>query len=156
MIYKDFGSVVLVFPVLLYVAMAFGQTTPARNTAVEEEIIQLETRMNEARLRNDVEGYNRYFSEDSFSTDTGGGTVEIGNKRPAPVNVTLGGARYESNVLDDVRVRVYGDAAVSTSRRTVKASEGGEVMQFRLRQTTVWIKQKDGWKIVATHATAIP
>ena len=114
--------------------------------------------MNAARLRNDVAAYSRYFADDTFSTDTGGRAREVGSKRTGDINVTLSGEKYESNEIDDLRVRVYGgDTAVVTGRRSIRArTKDGSIRNIELRYTNVWVKQDGQWKIVATHSTGIP
>src|SRR5207245_5226935 len=52
-----------------------------------------------------------------------------------------GDLRYESFGLDEVRIRVYGDAAVLTGRATVKLKYRGEDQQAELRTSDVLVKE---------------
>jgi ketosteroid isomerase-like protein len=120
----------------------------------EQEIMKLEHQYYQARIRNDVAGVNRLRSEDFFATGANGESEERGNKSRRDVNLNPRGGRWESVKLEDQRVRIYGDAAVSTSLRaaTMRTKEG-KTRVSKLRMTRVWVKQQGQWKMVAAQAT---
>ena len=60
--------------------------------------------------------------------------------------ITMGG---------DVEVRVYGDAAVSTSRVAIKGQYSGKVASGDYQSMTVWVKRAAGWQLVANQITPI-
>ena len=66
-----------------------------------------------------------------------------------------GDLRYESFGLDEVRIRVYGDAAVLTGRETVKLKYRGEDQQAELRTTEVFVKQAGQWQLAGLQLSPI-
>src|SRR5581483_10985114 len=64
---------------------------------------------------------------------------------------TSGDLRFQSITTDDVRVRVYGNAAVETGRSTMNGQDKGKTVPHDTRFTRVWIKQNGRWRLVANH-----
>jgi len=61
--------------------------------------------------------------------------------------ITLGG---------DIKVRVYGsDAAISTSRVTIKGKYSGKSVNGDFQSMTVWVKTSGSWQLVANQVTPI-
>ena len=56
---------------------------------------------------------------------------------------------------DDMKARVYGDAAVVTGRNTSKETLKGKDISGLYRWTDTWIKEAGRWQCVATHASMI-
>jgi ketosteroid isomerase-like protein len=71
--------------------------------------------------------------------------LEMCRKPPVPI---------ESFTIDDVSVRVFGDAAVVTGRTTV-AVGGASPLTVKLRFTDVFIRRSGHWLAVASQATTI-
>ena len=57
-------------------------------------------------------------------------------------------------IIDDVRIRVYGDVAVMTWKTFPRDNEGMTQGQGQ-RMMRAWVKQNDGWKLAATISTNI-
>ena len=54
--------------------------------------------------------------------------------------------------IEDLKVRIYENTAVTTFYRIGTVTEvGGVVRQVHLRISGVWIRQNDGWKLVHRH-----
>jgi ketosteroid isomerase-like protein len=60
--------------------------------------------------------------------------------------------KMESNTLDDMVVRVYGDTAVVTGRATAVGTLRGEPYP-RIRFTRVYVKHGASWKVVLFQQT---
>ena len=60
-----------------------------------------------------------------------------------------------SFVPDDIKVRVYGDAAVVTGRNTIRAQYKGKDASGQFRWTDTWTKRGGVWRCVATHSSKI-
>jgi ketosteroid isomerase-like protein len=58
-------------------------------------------------------------------------------------------------VSDDMKVRIYGDAAVVTGRNTTKETLNGKDTSGQERWTDTWIKKAGRWQCVATHSSNI-
>jgi ketosteroid isomerase-like protein len=64
---------------------------------------------------------------------------------------TSGDLRFQSITTDDVRVRVYGNAAVETGSSTMNGQDKGNAVPHDTRFTRVWVKQHGRWRLVANH-----
>jgi ketosteroid isomerase-like protein len=124
-----------------------------RDQTAEQEIEQAEHAYNEARLANDVAALNRMTAVDFFDVSARGTSREVGNRRTQPVNMTPSGLMEESE-LRDMRVRVYGDSAVSTykQRVDVRRSDGSEV-EVNVITTHVWVRGDGRWLLALMHST---
>ena len=58
-------------------------------------------------------------------------------------------------VHDDVRVRVYGDAAVATGRIRSEGTFRGQPRGGRTRFTRVFVRRGGRWQLVANQLTPI-
>ena len=62
---------------------------------------------------------------------------------------------FESNVIDDVSVMLFGDTAVVRGRTVVSATLNGAPVKARIRFTDVFIRRDSRWQAVASHASSI-
>ena len=53
----------------------------------------------------------------------------------------------------DVQVRVYGDAALMTSRNILRATFDGKDWSGELYLTDVWVRRDGRWQLVRRHAS---
>ncbi len=53
----------------------------------------------------------------------------------------------------DVRVRVYGDAALMTSRNILRGTFDGKDWSGELALTDVWVRRHGRWQLVRRHAS---
>ncbi len=56
----------------------------------------------------------------------------------------------------DLKVRAYGDTAVSSYRMAAEAQFDGQEIKRRLCITNVWMKRNSHWQIVARHTASLP
>ncbi len=127
----------------------------------EKEIMKLEKGWFEARIRNDTATFTRLLAEDFFVTSSSGKARVLGNKwgkrkdgTGRDVNIGASGDRFVAFNLEDRRVRVYGDAAVSTGLQSFKLeTKEGKIRDVIHRYTRLYVKQKGRWKMVAAQAT---
>jgi len=61
--------------------------------------------------------------------------------------------RYETS---DVRIKVYGHAAVATGRLQRSRTIGDRKIEDDLLFTKVYVRAGDRWQVVAFHASAAP
>ena len=64
-------------------------------------------------------------------------------------------SQAEPSTVDEVDVRIFGDAAVVTGRTHARGSLSGEPYDMQLRFTDVFVRRHEGWQAVASHATLI-
>ena len=132
-----------------------AQTPPqAQTESVEQELIKLENDWLQAFFENDDAFADRFLADDYLGTDEHG---NIKNKAQEIAEIKVGAHLSTSGVLDNIRVRVYGDAAVVTGRRIMKGLFQGKEYRSPYLWTDIFIKRGGRWQCVASHASkAIP
>ena len=63
--------------------------------------------------------------------------------------------RIDSMVIDDVRVRLFGDVAVATGRTRASGSYRGTSSSVVLRFTDVFVRCDGRWRAVASHGSLV-
>jgi hypothetical protein len=63
--------------------------------------------------------------------------------------------RIDSMVIDDVKVRIFGQAAVVTGRTRASGSYQGQRATATLRFTDVFVFRNGKWMIVASHGSSL-
>ena len=66
-----------------------------------------------------------------------------------------GDLRNASFIVDEVQVRIYGDAAVATGRQTQQGAFQGHDIAGQFRVTQVFVKQQGRWLVAALHLSPI-
>ena len=123
--------------------------------AIEREIFRLEEELAQTEMRVDVQALDQVYADDIMVTapigicvDKAAVTAEI---RAAAEKAVVG--KYDKS---DLRIRVYGDTAVSSYRISAEAMFDGIEIKRELCITNVWMKRNDRWQIVARHTASLP
>ena len=141
--------------VILVMAMplGFAQTKSGKATSAspsEQEIIGLEQERLKAFARDDKPAFERLVTDDLTLTHSSG---QVANK--AEVMAVMRPSTPERPLpalsTEDVKVRVYGDAAVMTGRLVETAGDGRRVVVFSF--TNTYIKQNGRWRMSAGQLT---
>ncbi|MGF6711512.1 ketosteroid isomerase-like protein [Luteibacter sp. W1I16] len=67
-----------------------------------------------------------------------------------------GGTKYDVFRNRDVKVRLYGDAAVTTGITRVEGTADGKPYALNFQFTDTYVRKAGGWVIVASHASRLP
>jgi ketosteroid isomerase-like protein len=148
---KYYVLVIVTLTLLLGVpAGIFGQG----DSAIEKEVRDALEKYRTALTQHDAAALKQIWADD-YTFINGAGEILTKEQRLANLDsratsldtITLGG---------DIKVRVYGtDAAVSTSRVTIKGKYSGKAVNGDYQSMTVWIKTSGGWQLVANQITPI-
>jgi ketosteroid isomerase-like protein len=103
----------------------------------------------QAAVKQDSAGLHRYLAEDLQYAHAGGQTQ---NKDEYIKAVTTGSAHYESFTFSDVKVKIYGKAAVLTGFVDVKMA-GQDA--FRVRTLQVYTDNNGQWQMAAHQSTRL-
>jgi len=122
---------------------------------IEREIRKLEEELTQTEMRLDVEALDRVYADDIMVTAPIGICVDkpavMNEVREAAEKAVVG--RYDK---DDLKMRAYGDTAVSSYRMTAEATFEGKEIKRQLCITNVWMKRNGSWQIVARHTAGLP
>lgn len=136
---------------------AFGQAERMQTgqikdqSGVEQELINLAKRWNEAFLKKDIATLKSIMAEDIVII-YGDGSRGTRSEDIASIGKN---EQIESSVPDDFQVRVYGDTAVMMSRLTVKGVRHGKKFNAQFRYLDVYRKRDGRWRCVITQNTRI-
>ncbi len=146
--------VIAVSVVALVFAVAVRAQSPAQQKSggSEQEIIKLEKETGDAMVKRDVAFFDRVTTDDFIWTDADG---NIWTKAEIIANLKSGDDVISSWIIDDYRVRVYGDAAVCMARVNSKEQFKGQDVSGQTRWTDTLVKRGGRWQIVASHSSRI-
>jgi ketosteroid isomerase-like protein len=130
----------------LVCGLAFADSGDAATVAL---IRKLERERIDAGLRKDVVALDATTADDYLQIDMAG---NVRDKATQMERIASSEVKMESNTLDDMVVRVYGETAVVTGRATAVGTIRGEPYP-RIRFTRVYVKQDETWKVVLFQQT---
>jgi ketosteroid isomerase-like protein len=140
------------FPLVVR-AQCTGQTAKdAKSGSVEEELMKLEREGVDAMLRKDVSFSEKLQAPDFLFIDPAG---MIHTKEQDLAIARSGDLKFESFSLDEMKVRVYGDAAVVTGLSTVKGAFKTMDISGKYRWTDVFVKRDGKWQLVNAQLTPV-
>jgi ketosteroid isomerase-like protein len=147
---------------LLLAACLPGLPAPAHAAAVpllhrddhlRREIENLESQWLKAMMQNDVATVNRLLADDYLGINPDG---TLQTKADALAQQRSGTMKVSNIDPENVKVRVYGDTAVVTSRVAVQGHDGNRDIGGRYHYTHVYSRKSGDWKIVSFEASRIP
>lgn len=119
-----------------------------QNETAQETILRLQEIWTEANKIGDPGPVAPLLAESFVNTDPAGKT-----HGKAETLAIIQQTRFEGG-LDDVKVMLYGHAAVVTGNTHAKGLFGGSPFEVHLRWTLLWVKIKDQvWQCVAGHSS---
>jgi len=148
------AGVSILFVLALCVVMAhpaFG--LPKRDShAIHKQIEALEEQWRQAIISNNVTEMDHLLADDYIGISANG-TVET--KAQALAQRKAGTVLIKTLDLNDLKVRVYGDTAVVTSKAELEGTNGQSDISGNYRYTRVYNRRLGQWKIVSFEASRI-
>jgi ketosteroid isomerase-like protein len=142
--------------ILTVALLSFGrQQSVAQDAgaAPEQEVRQTIEKYRTALLQKDAATLERIWADDYTFTN---GAGETHSKADRLANLKSGATSLDSiNEEEDMKVRVYGNVAVATSRVTIKGQYSGKQTSGQYRSIHVWVKGAAGWQLVANQITPV-
>ena len=129
----------------------FSQEKKSSNS-LEQAVLNLEQQWEDALTKSDVAALERIYDDNLIYTHSNG---SVDNKATYVGKIKSGATKYQSMKRDDIKVSVYGNAAVVTCHWEVHVLANGNKIDTDARYLHAYVKQKDGWKMVAHQATLI-
>src|ERR1700756_4856910 len=144
-------TIVMAVLVLTTASIALGQGPGARGDqrkSIEQVIRQLDHERIQAQIESDAAALERICADDFIGVGPSG---TVRTKPQVISDFTSDELKFQSITTDDVRVRVYGNAAVRTGRSTMNGQDRGKAVPRDNRFTRVWVKQQGHWQLVLNH-----
>ena len=145
---RIFAIALVVFSVA---AIASGQEQAAirdQRSMAEQVIKKLDNERIQAQIHADAAALERIYADDFIGVGPSG---TVRTKPQVISDFASGDLKFQSITTDDVRVRVYGDAAVETGRSIMDGQDTDKAVPHDTRFTRVWVKQQGRWRLVANH-----
>ena len=133
---------------LLAVLFAHAQPQSQSQRDVVEEIKKVDRDRIQAQVNADAVALDRIYADDFIGIGPSG---TLRTKKEVLSDFASGSLKFQSITTDDVRIRVYDNAAVETGLSTMKGQDAEKVVPEENRFTRVWIKQGGRWRLVANH-----
>ena len=140
--------------VLAILALATpGLTQPKAGGADPTATLKaLEEKWASAQVKGDTAAMQALLADSFVYTDIEGGTK---TKAEMIREIKAGTLKIETAAVDDVKVMLYGDAAVVTGRWKGKGTENGKPFDDIERWTDTWVRVKGQWRCVASQSTLV-
>jgi ketosteroid isomerase-like protein len=144
------------FAILTMALLSFGRqqsVAQGADAAAEQDVRQTIKKYRTALLQRDAATLEQIWADDYTFTN---GAGETHSKAQRLANLKSGATALDSISEDeDIKVRVYGKAAVATSRVTIKGQYSGKQASGQYRAIHVWVKGAAGWQLVANQLTRV-
>lgn len=140
---------ILLVPCLLFLS-ALGAV--AENSAEENAVLQTEREGCLAYQNNDPEKIAKFLTSDYTLTDSKG---EISTGADDVADAKSGKIRYQVFENYDMKVRVYGDAAIVLGKTKVQGTAEGKAIDVVVQFTDTLVKQNGQWRLAAGHVSRL-
>ena len=118
----------------------------------EQEVLRLADAWATAELRGDTTFLESTLADDFIGIGPLGFML---TRQEWLARHTSGDLKYESFSLDEVKVRMYNDAAILTGRQVQNAAYRGNSIQGQFRTTLVFVQQQGQWRLASLQLSTI-
>lgn len=143
------------FVIVTLVILALAVSVPlawSQGGSAEQQIKTATNDLITAVLKADTDTLEKLLADD-YTGVRGDGSVLT--KAQEIEKYKSGAIKYATNDVQDLKIRVYGHTAVSTSLSTSKNIRDGQPHVGTTRNIRVWVKQNGNWKCVAYQTTRV-
>lgn len=141
--------------VAFFLAAAINAQAPTATTDRKdsEDLSQLERIWNEAHLKGVAEALDRLWADDLVVTVP---EMPRLNKTQSLAIWKTGKFKFDRYQTSDLRIQLYGDAAVVTGRLQRTRRMGDRKIDDDWLFTKFYVHARDGWQVAAFHASPAP
>jgi Domain of unknown function (DUF4440) len=142
--------------VRIILVVFFTEAVPTAQAGENDDVkvlLDLESKMAQAWVQRDTQTLEQILADDYTLAGTGDALI---SKSQYLAGISNPEFRTTSAIVNDLWIRLYGDAAVVTGRATYRGwSKKRGRFNRRFRFTDTLIRSGSTWKCVATHASGI-
>ncbi len=138
--------------VVLAFIVAASALALAQASNVEQTIKGLMEQVRQANLKGDAATFDKLLTDD-YIWIKGDGTTST--KAEVLENFKSGKLKLDAVDVSDMKVRVYGDAALVNGTVNVKGHFGDTDISGQSRFVRVWVKRKGQWQSVSLQNTRV-
>lgn len=119
---------------------------------IGDELAALAHEWDRSMVENDADAIGRYMADDWTIIGSDG---SLGDKASFLGLVSSGVLSHDVMKSDEVRVRVYGETAVVTSRGVSGGTYQGQPFREVERVSCVFVREEGRWRCVLTHLSRL-
>jgi len=119
---------------------------------IEQEVLRLAEAWTTAELRGDTAFLETLLTDDFIGIGPLGFML---TQQEWLARHRSGDLKYEAFNLDEVKVRVYNDAAILIGRQVQNAAYRGNPIQGQFRTTLVFVRQQGQWRLASLQLSTI-
>ena len=140
-----------VLSVLLAGTAVMAQPKPTL-AADEAALRAIEEKWDAANVKGDAAALESIYADSFISTNTDG---KVRTKAETLARMKSGEVKYTSAKIQEMKVNVFGDAAVVLGLWKGKFTEKGKPVESTERFTDTFIRQNGQWRCVASQSTTV-
>jgi ketosteroid isomerase-like protein len=118
----------------------------------QPELLRLNNLYDSALVKNDTAVLKRLYADDFIYTNPEG---KVLTKEQQVNSIAVSEMNWETGKSEDVKVKIFGNAAVMTGSFMAKGNYRGNPVTINERYTVVWIKKGDTWQMAAEQGNII-
>lgn len=142
-----------IFMLVLAIPVIAGTSDSADTPdAARAAVLKVEQEWQDALIAADVKALDRLYLDTMIYTHSNG---SVDDKASYIENIRTGKSVYKSMTRDDIKVQIFGDAAIVTCHWRVSSLSGTTVNNTNARYLHFYTRQKGQWRMVAHQATRI-
>lgn len=146
-------SVAISVAIVAFTIAATAQAPSVTKPGTEEQaLLALMQDWMNAEVKADMAYLDQFIADDCVITDPVGA---VWTKAQFLGGLKSGQGAVQSFVLDNMKVRIYGDAAVVNGRMTAKQTMNGQDISGQYQCTDTFIRKAGRWQAVAIHLSRI-
>ena len=119
---------------------------------VAQTLMKLENDWAKMALSGDAASLEKLLASDYVYTNQDG---QMASRAEMVSGMKSGTTKYDTFTVGDMKVHVYGDAAVVTGNGHLKGTENGKPVDEQIRFTDTWVKRDGRWVCAATQVTRL-
>lgn len=118
-----------------------------------QELVEVARAWDRAMITNDAAAISRFMADDWIIVGSDGSVTD----RAAFLGLVESGiVSHDVMTSENIRVRVYGDAAVVTADGVSAGKYHGQPFREVERASSVFVRQSGTWRCVLTHLSRLP
>jgi ketosteroid isomerase-like protein len=126
------------------------QSQPQPDTSEVKVLMRLESLWNEAHEKGDASALEKLWADDLEVTVP---RMPVMSKSDVLGFARSGRMKFQRYQTSDLKVRVYGDAAIVSGRLQRTRTLNGKTVDDDWRFTKLYIRREGRWQVVAFHAS---
>jgi len=135
---------------------AFTQAANSAGNKAEQEVLKTLDEVLRAMIEHDMAAIDRLYTDHYVFSGNTGASLTKARLIEVFKGMKANGVSYVSWTPSEMKIALYGDAAVTNNRFEIKTRNSkGETNTLNHRYTCTWVKQQGRWRLAAAQATEI-